>query len=118
MKARDDEFRGALRNLFDAAGARRSVAMRDAVRLAISVLAAPRAVALRDTPGPTVDDAQQVTLMQFFADKALARLEISTAPQLIRTIFRRRVKDQRRGAWRYVYSVLQGEDPTDGVSGA
>lgn len=112
MTARDDEFRRALRDLFDAGDARRAVALREAVHLAISALAAPRAAALRDTPGPTVDDAQQVTLMQFFANKALARLEISTAPQLIRTIFRRRVRDQHRHAWRY---VLQDEDPTDGV---
>lgn len=73
-----------------------------AAGLAFTTLAATASSARRSTRLPLVEDAVQNAVIEFFK-KTPDDLVVATAPGLLRTIFRRRLKDQRRRDARYVF---------------
>lgn len=99
----DEAFAAALEALQgDLHASERNAAASRAVHLAYEVLTGPRAAALRTTPRTNVEDAEQNAVMEFFL-KPLDMIAPATAPALLRTIFRRRIRDQLRREARYVY---------------
>lgn len=102
----DESFMLALQAFKDAAAtadaSAREATRAYAARLAYLTLAAAAASARRSTRTPLVDDAVQIAVMEFFK-KTPDELIVATAPGLLRTIFRCRLKDQRRRDARYVF---------------
>jgi len=99
----DEAFMLALQAVKDAVDAdARAAARGRAARLAYPALAAAAAAARRTTRACLVEEAVQNAVMEFFK-KGSDELIVISAPGLLRTIFRCRLKDQRRRDARYVF---------------
>lgn len=105
----DGRLRATLEALVEAPVETRERRFTAAVRAATAALAGSFAAALRVVPRSLAEEARQITLMEFFVVQPLAEVVISTGPQLLRTIFRRRIIDQIRRAQRYEYGCLLDE---------
>ena len=98
MNDRDRDFGAALEALAAARPEARDRRLRDAFKAATVALDLCFAAATRNVPRSSVEDARQITLIEFFVGKPLDTIDFARAPGLLRTIFRRRVIDQiRRG---------------------
>jgi len=102
----DESLMQALKALKDAAAAgdesSQQAARQRVARLAYPTLAAAAASARRTTRATLVEDAVQNAVLEFI-EKKPEKLVVATAPGLLRTIFRCRLKDQRRRDGRYVF---------------